>query len=94
MKKIITLVGLIILGIQSIYAQELIAVNHTAGGSEFFTRLDSAVVHSANGDYIYLPGTALMNIGNLVIDKGVHIIGAGIFPDSCYAQALHSLPVT
>jgi len=71
--------------IYSLSAQDLIAVNHLAGGSEFFSRLDSAVAHSANGDYIYLPGTTLMNIGNLVIDKGVHIIGAGIYPDSCYA---------
>ncbi|MFZ4521637.1 MAG: hypothetical protein ACOYNC_08025 [Bacteroidales bacterium] len=85
MKRIITFFALCVLGMSSLSAQELIAVNHVAGGSEFFTRLDSAVVHSANGDYIYLPGTALMNIGNLVINKGVHIIGAGIFPDSCYA---------
>ena len=85
MKRLFTLITICMLGIQSLSAQELIAVNHLAGGSEFFTRLDSAVVHSANGDYIYLPGTALMNIGNLVIDKGVHIIGAGIYPDSCFA---------
>ncbi|MCX6304448.1 MAG: hypothetical protein NT040_05735 [Bacteroidetes bacterium] len=85
MRKLFTFFALCVLGMSSLSAQELIAVNHVAGGSEFFTRLDSAVIHSANGDYIYLPGTALMNIGNLVINKGVHIIGAGIFPDSCYA---------
>jgi hypothetical protein len=85
MKHLFTLAFVFILVHQSLTAQELIAVNHAAGGSEFFTRLDSAVVHSVSGDYIYLPGTALMNIGNLVIDKGVHIIGAGIFPDSCFA---------
>ncbi len=85
MKRLFTFVCAFLLGIYSLSAQELIAVNHVAGGSEFFTRLDSAVVHSANGDYIYLPGTALMNIGTLVINKGVHIIGAGIYPDSCFA---------
>jgi hypothetical protein len=85
MKKLFTLSCAFLLGIYSLAAQEMIAVNHVAGGSEFFTRLDSAVAHSADGDYIYLPGTALMNIGTLVIDKGVHIIGAGIYPDSCYA---------
>jgi hypothetical protein len=85
MKRLSIFLSVFILGIHSLSAQELIAINHVAGGSEFFTRLDSAVVHSANGDYIYLPGTALMNIGNLVIDKGVHIIGAGIYPDSCFA---------
>ncbi len=85
MKKLITFITIFFWGINSLSAQELIAVNHLSGGSEFFTRLDSAVAHSANGDYIYLPGTALMDIGNLIIDKGVHIIGAGIYPDSCYA---------
>ncbi|MCX6269005.1 MAG: hypothetical protein NTW16_16905 [Bacteroidetes bacterium] len=85
MKKLIILFSVMILGIHSLSAQELIAVNHVSGGSEFFTRLDSALIHSSNGDYIYLPGTALMNIGTLVIDKGVHIIGAGIYPDSCFA---------
>ena len=85
MKSFVTLLIVFFLGFNSLSAQELIAVNHIAGGSAFFTRLDSALVHSANGDYIYLPGTALMNIGNLVINKGVHIIGAGIYPDSCFA---------
>jgi hypothetical protein len=85
MIKLFTLLGTFLLGICSLSAQEMIAVNHAAGGSEFFTRLDSAVAHSVDGDYIYLPGTALMEIGTVVIDKGVHIIGAGIYPDSCYA---------
>jgi hypothetical protein len=85
MKRLLFASFIFLLGLNTLKAQELIAVNHIAGGSEFFTRLDSAIVHSADGDYVYLPGTALMNIGNLIINKGVHIIGAGIYPDSCFA---------
>jgi hypothetical protein len=61
--------------------QQLIAVDHIAGGSEFFTRLDSAIVHAANKDNIYLPGTT-MNIGTQIINKRVQIYGSGINPDS------------
>jgi hypothetical protein len=61
--------------------QQLIAVDHAAGGSEFFTRLDSAIVHAANKDNIYLPGTTI-SIGTQIINKRVQIYGSGINPDS------------
>ena len=61
--------------------QQLIAVDHIAGGSEFFTRLDSAIVHAANKDNIYLPGIT-MSIGTQIINKRVQIYGSGINPDS------------
>ena len=82
MKRTIILSAFILLGFSNIYSQGLIALDHTGGGSEFFTRLDSAILHAQNGDYIYLPGTPGMNIGTITIDKGVHIIGAGTDPDS------------
>jgi len=88
MKKFFTLFLSLMTGIFFTQAQELIAVDHVAGGSEFFTRLDSAVAHSSSGDHIYLPGTSGMTIGTLVIDKGVHIIGAGINADSCLATGI------
>jgi len=60
-------------------AQNLIAVQN-GGNPEFYTKLDSAIVHAQNGDTIYLPG------GNFTIndsiDKCIHFIGAGHDPDS------------
>jgi len=61
-------------------AQTLIAVTN-ATGSSFYTTLDSAIVHSVAGDYIYLPG------GNFTISKPItkklQIVGVGHNPDSC-----------
>ncbi|MCX6267499.1 MAG: hypothetical protein NTW16_09100 [Bacteroidetes bacterium] len=65
--------------------QQLIAVDHAAGGSEFFTRLDSAIVHAANRDNIYLPGIT-MSIGTQIINKRVQIYGSGINPDSALSS--------
>lgn len=88
MKNIYLSLLIIAMTTVSLQAQELIAVNHIAGGSEFFTRLDSAIANADHGDYITLPGTTLMDIGTLVVNKGVHIIGAGINPDSCQATGI------
>jgi hypothetical protein len=38
---------------------------------------------ASNGDFIYLPGSIIM--GNIVIDKAIHVFGAGIHPDSSSA---------
>jgi hypothetical protein len=76
MKKLLLFLSIVILGCNCVIAQNLISVEHSAGGSEFFTRLDSALVHSSNGDFIYLPGTPGMNVGNIILNKGVNIIGA------------------
>jgi hypothetical protein len=65
------------------YSQNVIAVEHS-GVSTFYQNLDSALAHSVNGDNVYLPG-ATYNVGNLTINKGVHIIGAGCNFDSTLA---------
>jgi hypothetical protein len=83
MKRNILIISIIILCSITAMAQpqQLIAVDHFAGGSEFFTRLDSAIVHAANKDNIYLPGISL-SIGSQIINKRVQIYGSGINPDS------------
>ena len=91
MQKLLFILSIVILGCNYVIAQDLIAVEHSAGGSEFFTRLDSALVHSSNGDFIYLPGTPGINVGNIILYKGVNIIGAGINPDSCLATGITTL---
>lgn len=66
-------------------AQTLIAV-HNETGSTFYANLDSAIVHSVAGDFIYLPG------GNFTISKPINkklqIVGVGHNPDSCYVTGI------
>lgn len=81
MKNIFTLLLVFILLAGQVKAQTLIALDHANGGSQFFHQLDSALVYAENNDIIYIPG-GTFNIGNLIIDKSVHLIGAGINPDS------------
>jgi hypothetical protein len=88
MKRFFLFSALFLLAVITSNAQSLIAVNHAGGGSSFFTRLDSALAHAGHGDYITLPGTTLMNIGDVIINKSVHIIGAGIHPDSTMATGI------
>lgn len=80
MKKIILILFIVLICCNwTSNAQNLIAVQNNSTPS-FFTSLDSAIIHSQNGDTIYLPG------GNFslttTIDKCLHIIGVGHNPDS------------
>lgn len=60
-------------------AQNLITVQND-GESEFFTNLDSAIVHALDGDTIYIPGGCYNP--NIPIAKRLHLVGAGHHPDS------------
>jgi hypothetical protein len=64
------------------YSQNLIAVQN-GGNPTFFSNLDSAIVHSQNGDTIYIPGGNFSI--NVPVEKKVHIVGVGHFPDSTLA---------
>ncbi|HNY01867.1 MAG TPA: hypothetical protein PKG48_04730 [Bacteroidales bacterium] len=88
MKRLILLILTSFSFLSFSHSQSIIALDHATGGSEFFTRLDSAIAHATGSDYIYLPGTTLMQIDDVVIDKPVHIIGAGINPDSSMATGI------
>lgn len=68
-------------------AQKLIAKVAIDGSSTFYQKIDSALYYSNSGDFIYLPG-GNFNIGNLVVDKSVNIIGAGHYPDSSVATGI------
>lgn len=63
-------------------SQNLIAVQN-GGNPTFYQQVDSAIVHSQDGDTIFIPGGA-WNI-NVTIDKRLHIIGVGHNPDSTAA---------
>lgn len=64
------------------HAQNLITVQN-GNTPAFYSSLDSAILHSQNGDTIYLPGgTFPLNVS---INKRLHIIGVGHNPDSTLA---------
>ena len=63
-------------------SQNLIAVQN-GGAPAFFQQVDSAIVHSQNGDTIFIPG-GRWNISK-PINKRLHIIGVGHNPDSTNA---------
>lgn len=79
---IITALFLILL-VQNSASQNLIAVQN-GGNPTFYNNLDSAIVHSQNGDTIYIPG------GNfslsVPVEKRLHIFGVGHVPDSTLAS--------
>ena len=91
MKTIIAAAIILVFGSMGLHAQELIAVEHLNGNSEFYSRIDTAIAHSRNGDRVYVPGTPLMNIGTLIINKRLKITGAGINPDSSMATGISNL---
>ena len=64
-------------------AQNLITVQN-GSKVQFYVSLDSAYVHSVDGDTLYLPGGGYES---LTVDKRLHIIGVGHNPDSTKATA-------
>lgn len=80
MKKL-SLLLLVLLGstafCQTIFVRQNVTTNTYNSISDVFST-------AVNGDTIYLPGGSF-SIGNLVIDKQLHIYGAGQHPDSTTA---------
>ena len=64
-------------------AQNLIAVQN-GNPPNFYSNLDSAIIHAQNGDTIYIPGGPWWNISQPV-NKRLHIFGVGHNPDSTLA---------
>lgn len=80
--RTIQLIILLVLLASATEAQNLIAVQN-GGEAEFYTNLDSAIVHASNGDTVYIPGGTFSV--SVQIDKRLHIIGVGHNPDSTLA---------
>ncbi|MBM2815414.1 MAG: hypothetical protein HW421_2176 [Ignavibacteria bacterium] len=84
MKTIFTLIFSILIVLSSFNiaeAQSSYAVVKSNGTTIIAASFQSALDTAAAGDIIYLPASSI-SIGNTVIDKQVHIIGAGYCPDS------------
>ena len=75
----LVLITVLLLITTTAHAQNLIAVQNSNTPS-FYTSLDTAIVHAANGDTIYIPGGNFAL--NTNISKRLHIIGVGYHPDS------------
>ncbi|CAG5082514.1 hypothetical protein [Parvicella tangerina] len=83
MKTII--LSIILLAGLTIDAQYKFAL-HSNGNSQFFSSLDLAYSSASNGDTIYIPGGAFNIAGNMItIDKEIHLVGVGHYPDSTSA---------
>ncbi|MDD3080549.1 MAG: hypothetical protein PHH37_15815 [Paludibacter sp.] len=70
-------------------AQSVFVVQNDTSSSAYLT-LQAAVDAAIPGDYIYIPG-GNFTIGDLQIDKQLHIIGAGHYPDSTQATGRTNL---
>ncbi|HNK68148.1 MAG TPA: hypothetical protein PKH36_05445 [Flavobacteriales bacterium] len=64
------------------------------GGPAVFTSLDTALSSAQPGDKVYLSGGSFLQVGDLVIDKQLHLIGAGIMPDSANVTATTQIHIT
>lgn len=79
-------IQLLFVGISLLKAQEKIALHHNGEVSFYITtKLDSAILAAQAGDTIYLPGYVFEINGSIVIDKPLHLVGAGYHPDSTLA---------
>jgi hypothetical protein len=75
----------VILGGQSLLAQNKITLSHL-GAPTFYTNMTTAITAAVNGDTLYLPGGPIMpTASDITVNKAVHIIGAGHYPDSTAA---------
>lgn len=88
MQRLTLYLAIFILLISSIQAQNVIAIQN-GSDPNFYTNLDSAIVHANNGDTIYIPGGTFTV--NAIIDKSIHIIGIGHNPDSSQATRVTTL---
>lgn len=82
MLRILTLTAVFVLLVNEIIAQKIIS-RESNGNSYFYTDIQTAIDASVNGDVLYLPGGSFS--GDIIIDKGISIIGAGHVPDSTIA---------
>jgi hypothetical protein len=80
--KTLSLTSAVLLLSTSISAQLQRIVLQGSGAPQVFTDLGAAVVAAQPGDKLYLSGGTFSVTGDLVVDKPLHFIGAGIGPDS------------
>jgi hypothetical protein len=85
MKKIISLLILVLVSIFT-YSQVQVVVQNGIK-TETYENLDDAVTAAVAGDTLYLPGKSFYQT-NRTIDKQLHWIGTGHYPDATGATAI------
>lgn len=65
-----------------------------SGAPQVFTDLGAAVTAAQDNDKIYLSGGSFTHAGDLVINKPLHFIGAGIDPDSSAVTGVTTITTT
>ncbi|MBL0048914.1 MAG: hypothetical protein IPP32_12555 [Bacteroidetes bacterium] len=87
MKKVFAFVFVLLFGI-SVQSQNLITLQHGSTAS-FFTDLQTSIIASTDGDYIYIPGgTWGLQSQTILINKRLNIYGAGALSDSTMATGI------
>jgi hypothetical protein len=61
------------------------------GAPQVFTDINAAIAAAQNGDKLYLSGGLFTSATNITLDKELHLIGAGIHPDSTSVTATTTL---
>jgi len=87
MKKLIFFLTMVLTG--TVYSQAVFVVQN-ASNSSVHPTLNAAVAAAVDGDYIYMPGGSF-GIGDLKINKRLHLFGAGHYPDSTQATGITAL---
>lgn len=83
--RILITAAITLSGSNYLLAQNKITLSHL-GVPSFFTNLSTALTSAANGDTLYLPGGTIQPLASdITINKSVHIVGAGHYPDSTVA---------
>ena len=67
-----------------LFGQSKITLNHL-GLPTFYNSMTDALAAAANGDTLYLPGGTIQPSSDIIVNKSVHIVGAGHYPDSSAA---------
>jgi hypothetical protein len=83
--KLLIIAAISFSGSNLLFAQNKITLSHL-GVPSFYTNLTTAITSAANGDTLYLPGGTIQpTASDITVNKSVHIVGAGHYPDSTAA---------
>ena len=82
----LTIIAVIVFsGSFKLVGQNKITLSHL-GVPAFFTNLSTALISATNGDTLYLPGGTIQpSASDITVNKSVHIVGTGHYPDSTAA---------
>ncbi len=94
MKTLVIILLALVAATGSGFGQNLIAVQN-GGTPRFYSILQDAIANAQNKDTIYIPGGVYsFTYGAITINKELHLIGPGHYPDSSAATGIAHLNAT